>query len=65
MPGDELRWRHGSDGRGAPKPGADGGTIAPPLAGSPRVLGDERATIAIVLHGLQGNVDGVDYGAPM
>ncbi|HEV7609899.1 MAG TPA: discoidin domain-containing protein [Steroidobacteraceae bacterium] len=56
---------HGTDGRGAPKPGAEGSTIAPPLAGSSRVLGDERATIAIVLHGLQGAVDGVDYGAPM
>ena len=56
---------HGTDGHGAPKPGAEGRTIAPSLAGSPRVLGDERATIAIVLHGLQGNVDGVDYGAPM
>ena len=30
-----------------------------------RVLGDERAAIAIVLHGLQGKVDGIDYGAPM
>ncbi len=29
------------------------------------MLGDERATIAILLHGLQGEVDGVDYGAPM
>ena len=56
---------HGSDGHGTPKPGAEGGTLAPSLAGSPRILGDERAAIAIVLHGLQGNVDGVDYGAPM
>jgi len=56
---------HGSDGHGTPKPGAEGGTIAPSLAGSPRVLGDERAAIAIVLHGLQGELDGVDYGAPM
>ncbi len=47
---------HGTDGSG---------TNAPPLAGSPRVLGDERAAIAILLHGLQGKVDGVDYGAPM
>ena len=46
-------------------PAAEGRTLAPPLAGSPRVLGDERATIAILLHGLQGAVDGVDYGAPM
>jgi glucose/arabinose dehydrogenase/mono/diheme cytochrome c family protein len=56
---------HGSDGRGAPMPAAEGRTLAPSLAGSPRVLGDERATIAILLHGLQGAVDGVDYGAPM
>src|SRR5687768_4586451 len=46
-------------------PAAEGRTLAPSLAGSPRVLGDERATIAILLHGLQGAVDGVDYGAPM
>ncbi len=56
---------HGTDGRGAPAPGAEGRTLAPSLAGSPRVLGDERAAIAIMLHGLQGEVDGVDYGAPM
>jgi mono/diheme cytochrome c family protein len=56
---------HGTDGRGAPKPGAEGSTIAPPLADSRRVLGNEGAAIAIVLHGLQGKVDGVDYGAPM
>ena len=56
---------HGTDGRGAPMPGAEGRTLAPRLAGSSRVLGDERATIATVLHGLQGPVDGIDYGAPM
>jgi putative membrane-bound dehydrogenase-like protein len=56
---------HGTDGRGAPAPGADGRTLAPSLADSPRVLGDERAAIAILLHGLQGEVDGIDYGAPM
>jgi glucose/arabinose dehydrogenase/mono/diheme cytochrome c family protein len=56
---------HGTDGHGAPKPGAEGNTIAPALADSRRVLGDERAAIAIVLHGLQGKVDGIDYGAPM
>jgi glucose/arabinose dehydrogenase/mono/diheme cytochrome c family protein len=56
---------HGTDGRGAPMPGAEGRTIAPSLSGSRRVLGDERATIAILLHGLEGAVDGVDYGAPM
>ena len=56
---------HGTDGRGAPMPTAGGRTLAPSLVGSPRVLGDERATIAVLLHGLQGAVDGVDYGAPM
>jgi glucose/arabinose dehydrogenase/mono/diheme cytochrome c family protein len=56
---------HGSDGRGAPMPAAEGRTIAPSLAGSSRVIGDERAAIAILLHGLQGELDGVDYGAPM
>lgn len=55
---------HGSDGRGAPAPAA-GRTLAPSLADSPRVLGDERASIAILLHGLQGKVNGIDYGAPM
>ncbi|HEU4781357.1 MAG TPA: PVC-type heme-binding CxxCH protein [Steroidobacteraceae bacterium] len=56
---------HGTDGRGTPMPGASRRTLAPSLVDSPRVLGDERATIAILLHGLQGDVDGVDYGAPM
>src|SRR6187399_498497 len=56
---------HGTDGRGAPMPGAEGRTLAPALVDSRRVLGDERAAIAIVLHGLQGKVDGTDYGAPM
>ncbi len=56
---------HGTDGRGAPAPGADGRTLAPSLVGSRRVLGDERAAIAIMLHGLEGEVEGVDYGAPM
>ena len=46
-------------------PGAEGRTIAPSLAGSRRVIGDERAPIAILLHGLQGELDGKDYGAPM
>lgn len=54
---------HGTDGRGAPA--TPGKTIAPPLAGSAHVLGDERAAIAIVLHGLIGELHGIDYGAPM
>jgi glucose/arabinose dehydrogenase/mono/diheme cytochrome c family protein len=54
---------HGTDGRGAPA--TEGRTIAPPLAGSPRVLGDDNPAIAIVLHGLQGPVNQTDFGAPM
>jgi glucose/arabinose dehydrogenase/mono/diheme cytochrome c family protein len=56
---------HGGDGLGAPAPDGQGRRLAPSLAGSPRVLGDERAAIAILLHGLKGKVDGVDYGSPM
>ena len=54
---------HGSDGQGMA--GAGDRTLAPPLAGSPRVLGNKDAAIAILLHGFNGLVDGVDYGAPM
>jgi glucose/arabinose dehydrogenase/mono/diheme cytochrome c family protein len=56
---------HGTDGRGTPMPAPESRTLAPSLVGSPRVVGDERATIAILLHGMLGKVDGVDYGAPM
>lgn len=54
---------HGSDGQGVPI--GDDRTLAPPLGGSPRVLGSSAASINIVLHGLQGPLDGTDYGAPM
>lgn len=54
---------HGSDGLGTPS--VEGKTIAPSLAGSPRVLGSSKAATNVLLHGLQGVIDGVDYGAPM
>lgn len=54
---------HGTDGKGTPV--TPDKTIAPALAGSGRVLGDDAASIAILLHGLQGPIEGVDYGAPM
>jgi glucose/arabinose dehydrogenase/mono/diheme cytochrome c family protein len=54
---------HGTDGHGAPA--APGKTIAPPLAGSPRVLGDATPAIAIVLHGFLGQINHTDFGAPM
>lgn len=53
---------HGNDGKSMVSAGR---ALAPPLAGSPRVLGNKDASIAIVLHGLQGLVDEVDYHAPM
>ena len=38
-----------------------GGTMAPPLVGSARVLGPKAISINILLHGLTGKVDGVNY----
>jgi mono/diheme cytochrome c family protein len=53
---------HGPDGRGAPLAGADAGTtMAPPLAGSPRVQGHRDYVIKTLLHGLTGPVNGVTY----
>ncbi|MCF3650050.1 DUF7133 domain-containing protein [Synoicihabitans lomoniglobus] len=54
---------HGPDGLGVAV--NEERKLAPPLTDSARVLGSEGAIIDIVLHGLQGDVDGVDYGAPM
>jgi len=53
---------HGSDGRGTPTPGAAvGNTLAPSLAGSPRVNGHHDYAIKAVMHGLTGPVDGRTY----
>jgi mono/diheme cytochrome c family protein/glucose/arabinose dehydrogenase len=51
---------HGADGYGAPRPGMSG-TIAPPLAGSPRVSGHRDYIVNAILHGLTGPLDGVSY----
>jgi len=40
---------------------SDGMHLAPPLAGSPRVLGSPDALVRIVLHGLTGEVDAKTY----
>lgn len=50
---------HGMEGKGVlmgndPMP-------APPLVGSPRVTGDKIALIQLMLMGLQGPVDGIEY----
>jgi mono/diheme cytochrome c family protein/glucose/arabinose dehydrogenase len=53
---------HGPDGRGVPTPGAAAGsTLAPSLAGSPRVNGHRDFVIKSVLHGLSGPIDGKTY----
>ena len=53
---------HGNDGYGAPKPGDNSGaTMAPRLAGSPRVNGHREYVIKAVLHGVSGPVDGETY----
>ena len=48
---------HGDDGRGTPQPGAAGTTMAPPLAGSPRVQGHRDYVVKTLLHGMTGPVD--------
>ncbi|RED94626.1 DUF7133 domain-containing protein [Marinoscillum furvescens] len=40
----------------------NGVAIAPPLIGSPRVKGDPNKLSKILLNGLVGPIDGVDYG---
>jgi mono/diheme cytochrome c family protein len=48
---------HGPDGRGTPSP-AGTGTLAPPLAGSKRLMGNPELVCRIVLRGLVGPNDG-------
>ena len=53
---------HGSDGRGEPLAGAPAGTtMAPALAGSPRVQAHRDYVIKTLLHGLTGPVAGKTY----
>src|SRR6185312_10010893 len=52
---------HGPDGRGTPTPGATGSTLAPSLAGSPRVNAHRDYVIKSVMHGLSGPIDGRTY----
>ena len=53
---------HARNGRGTPLP--EGGTMAPPLVGSKRVLGSKEVVARIVLHGVTGDIDGVQYEKP-
>ena len=49
---------HGADGKGIHQ-------LAPSLVGSPRVTGDMEVPVKILLHGLTGPVDEVEYNGPM
>ncbi len=51
---------HGNDGTGMKLAGSSE-LPAPPLAGSPRLLGDRESLVKILLHGLDGPVDGKEY----
>ena len=55
---------HGDDGRGAPKAGAaPGATLAPSLAGSPRVNAHRDYVIKVLLKGLTGPLRGLASSA--
>lgn len=49
---------HGKDAKGIPQ-------LGPPLIGSPRVKGDFEVMAKILLHGLEGPIDGKTYNGPM
>jgi len=51
---------HGQTGLGAPVPGGTG-TVAPALAGSPRVTGHPDYALNVLLHGLTGPIEGKTY----
>jgi mono/diheme cytochrome c family protein len=56
---------HGPDGMGMPAPEHNGTKIAPPLAGSHRLMSDKQLAARIVLHGLVGPNNGVTYPGQM
>ena len=49
---------HGADGKGAP---AGDNLIAPSFHKNPRVVGNSALLINLVLHGMQGEIDNVNY----
>ncbi|MGZ5135660.1 MAG: DUF7133 domain-containing protein, partial [Flavitalea sp.] len=55
---DNCATCHGRDAKGI-------SNLAPPLVGSPRLRGDSSIAIRILLHGLTGPIDGVEYPEPM
>lgn len=55
---------HGADGKGTPIPGSPGQTLAPPLADSKTVRQGD-AMIRVLLHGLEGPIEGKTYESQM
>jgi putative membrane-bound dehydrogenase-like protein len=53
---------HGADGKGTQAPGTEM-YLAPSLTDSPRVKGDPKHLVPILLHGLTGPLDGKTYQA--
>ncbi len=53
---------HGADGNGAP---AGDNLIAPSFHNNPRVIGNTALLINLVLKGMQGEIDGVNYTGGM
>ena len=56
---------HAPDGKGMPAPEHNGTTLAPALAGSRKLLADKQLVARIVLHGLTGPNNGVNYPGQM
>ncbi|MFT5522938.1 MAG: mono/diheme cytochrome c family protein/glucose/arabinose dehydrogenase, partial [Pirellulaceae bacterium] len=54
---------HGPDGKGLPSPDKKDLMLAPPLAGSPRVVGHKERLTRILLNGLIGPVDDKTFSA--
>ncbi|MGJ8655270.1 MAG: DUF7133 domain-containing protein [Akkermansiaceae bacterium] len=52
---------HGENGEGAEMQGADGQRLAPPFKKSERVLGSGQSGIRVLLHGLEGPIEGEKY----
>jgi mono/diheme cytochrome c family protein len=56
---------HGPDGQGMPAPEHNGTTLAPPLKGSQRLMGDGNLVARLVLNGLTGPNHGKTYPGQM
>jgi mono/diheme cytochrome c family protein len=55
---------HGADGKGTPIPGDAGKTLAPPL-GNSHTVHDSKSLVRVLLHGLEGPINGKTYESMM